>query len=1158
MILALLLLNVLADSQVVDFQREIRPLLSKRCLTCHGPDESAREADLRLDTEEGLFGDRGGYAVAVPGNREDSELWYRITSDEERMPPEDLPALSESERELLGRWIDEGADWRKHWAYEIPVRPGVPTTAGEGWARNPVDVFVLARLESEGLKPTSEATPEALARRSSLDLTGLPPDVKRLDDFLTAWSADRETAWNTWLDELLDAPAHAESLTAAWLDLARYADSNGYEKDDSRSIWSYRDWVLEAFDSDMPFDEFTRLQLAGDLVPGATQSDLVATGFHRNTMINGEGGTDPEEFRVAAVLDRVDTTAAAWLGTTMGCAKCHSHRYDPISHEDYYSLFAFFNGTLDTGNSLEPTIPVPTSETTGRLAEIESMQTALMAQLRAPNRELDWSQVAWEDGLRTSLSQKVDWKPFSVESASLESGANPERQADGSLLMTGPLAPKDVLEIVGNPLERPLNLGAFRLEVLPGQDGRVGRASHGNFVLTEVELDIVAPDGTSVRAPLASARSNYSQRGEDWRAEGVLDGLPETGWAVGGGVERADLAVILALAQPTLVPAGSRLSVRLRQESIYPSHMIARVRLSIAEPSRALRELGPAKLGRWLGAGPFGAESFEEAFESVSPPELKVRAGMDPFREPSADWSERPDLEDGLVNRLEGENRAFLFAREIEVEHAHDLALRLGSDDGIKVWLNGALLHSNPTQRGAALDQDEVLAHLPTGRSLLLVKVVNGGGVGGFAFLAEESQSGGLPAEIIAALSIAPEERTPDSTADLRVRFRREETDMGRELTRALADLAAESTTLRQAIPTTPVMREVPGGRETHVLFGANFLAPSVAVTAGIPSAFGVWPEGLSRDRLGLASWLTSAENPLTARVVVNRAWSRIFGTGLVGSLDDFGAQGEQPSHPELLDWLAVDFRESGWDFDHLYRTILTSATYRQASLVDESLLQKDPANRLLARGPRFRLSAEGLRDVALASSGLLDRTMGGASVFPPQPEGTWAMTYSGSMWMEDQGPKRWRRGMYTYRRRTAPYPTFALLDAPSFELTCTSRSRTNTPLQALALLNDPVFVEAAAGLARLVLSEMPDADESARIDYAFRRCTSRRPTESESRVLRDLLASERMRFAASPERAAALVASEVLPAVMDPIEAASWTLLANVLLNLDEVLTKE
>jgi hypothetical protein len=1158
MILALMLLSALDNSKPVDFQKEIRPLFSKRCLTCHGPDESSREAELRLDTELGLFGDRGGYAVVVPGNREDSELWYRITSDEDRMPPDDLPGLKEAERELLGRWVDEGADWGKHWSYEVPVRAELPDTLDADWTRNPVDAFVLARLESEGLEPSSEATPEALARRAALDLTGLPPEVKRLDAFLSAWSSDKDTAWSAWLDELLDAPAHAEHLTAAWLDLARYADSNGYEKDDGRTVWSYRDWVLAAFDSDLPFDEFTRLQLAGDLVPGATQADLVATGFHRNTMTNLEGGTDPEEFRVAAVLDRVDTTGVTWLGTTMGCAKCHSHRYDPISHEDYYSLFAFFNGTADTGNSLEPTIAVPSTEATQRLAEIASTRLELLTRLNAPDAELDERQSVWEDRLRASLPEPIAWEPLHVESASTQSGASLEDQGDGSWKATGPAALTDIYELLGRPLESTLNLGAIQLEALPGDNGRVGRTSNGNFVLTEVELEIVAPNGTSVPVAIASARSHYSQRGADWRAQGVIDGLPETGWAVGGGEQRTDLGVTLILAKRMLVDAGSRVRVRLRQESKYGSHILARVRLSTAAPSRALRNLAPVQLGRWLGAGPFAAESFDAAFQGASAPESEVRAGLDPFRQPGVDWSERVDIKDGVLHPLEGSNSSFLFVRELQVEHAQDIVLRLGSDDGIKVWLNGGLLHSNPAQRGAALDQDEVVARVPSGRSLLLMKIVNGGGVGGFTFLAEESPPGGLPAETIAALEVAPEERTEDNVADLRLRFRREQTLMGRESSLLLDALEAESAALHEGIPTTPVMRELAGGRETHVLFGANYLTPSVAVTQSIPAAFGVWPEKLSRDRLGLSEWLTSPQNPLTARVVVNRAWARIFGTGLVGTVDDFGAQGEQPSHPKLLDWLAVDFRESGWDFDHLYRTILSSATYRQASQVSEPLHRRDPANRLLARGPRFRLSAEGLRDVALASAGLLDRTIGGPSVFPPQPEGTWAMTYSGSMWVDDKGPNRWRRGMYTFRRRTAPYPTFALMDAPSFEVSCTSRSRTNTPLQALALLNDPVFVEAAGGLARLVLSEMPDAGDVARIDYAFRRCTSRRPSEAESRVLSELLAAERNRFTESPDRAAALVASEVLPGVLDPIETASWTLLANVLLNLDEVLTKE
>ena len=571
----------------------------------------------------------------------------------------------------------------------------------------------------------------------------MPPELERLDTLLADWRVDAERAWSTYLDELLDLPAHAEHLATAWLDFARYADSNGYEKDDGRSIWPYRDWDIQAFADDQPFDEFTRLQLAGDLLPDPTPDDLVATGFHRNTMVNGEGGTDPEEFRVAAALDRVDTTAATWPGTTMGCAKCHSHRYDPISHREYYSMLAFFDGTGDTGNSLEPTLAVPSDETAARLDVIAAARLAALQRLIGPDAALDAKQKEWEAGLLVSMPPAIAWQPLSVESATASSGASIDEGGDGSWLVPGPVPATDVYELTSAPMKHATFASALRVEALrAAAGGQVGRAGNGNFVLSGLEA------------------------------------------------------------------------------------------------------------------------------------------------------------------------------------------------------------------------------------------------------------------------------------------------------------LESEVASLRAKVPVTPVMRELQGGRATHVLLGANFLSPDVAVTPDIPAALGTWPADLPRNRLGLAQWLTSPENPLTARVVVKRAWARVFGTGIVANVDDFGTQGKLPTSPELLDWLAVDFRESGWDFGHLYRTILSSATYRQTSVVTEALLAADPANRLLARGPRLRLTAEGLRDVALVAAGLLDRTVGGGpSVFPPQPAGTWAMTYSGASWMEDQGTQRWRRGMYTYRRRPAPCPTYALFDAPSFERICTAAS---------------------------------------------------------------------------------------------------------------------
>ena len=1025
MLAALLLLVVQAptpDAPADDLAARVRPLLTKRCGACHGPDEATREAGLRLDTAEGLFGDLGGYAPVVAGDRDASELWYRVTTEDpdHRMPPAGQVGLELDEVALLGAWIDAGAPWQAHWAYVPPARPPVPGVADPAWVRNPVDAFVLARLEREGLAPTPPADPATLARRSALDLTGLPPDLDQLDAVLAAWERDPEAAWAAWLDGLFASVAHAEHDAGRWLDLARYADTNGYEKDAGRTIWPYRDWVIDAYDRDLPFDEFTRLQLAGDLVvdrapdpdPDLVRSALVATGFHRNTMVNEEGGTDPEEFRVAAVMDRVETTATVWLGSTMACARCHTHKYDPITHADYYRTFALFDDTADTGGALAPTIAAPTDAQAAREVELERALEAARVGLEEPDADLDARQATWEAGL-------------------------------------------------------------------------------------------------------------------------------------------------LAASRP-------------------------------AEP-----ELGP-----WLRAEALTRDGYQAAFDGASALESLVLAGDDPFVGAGIGWRRAPEVVDGEVLTLEAVERAFLFCREVRVDEPRDVVLSLGSDDGVKVWLNGIEVHADPARRGVAPGQDRVEVRLPRGRSLLLVKVVNGGGPAGFVFELEAPRPGGLDAATFAALTTAPEERAPEAVRALRRHFRGTETEAGRARLADEAVARTELAALSAEIPTTPVLRRADAPRTTHVLAGGSFLAPREAVTPGAPPVLG--PADLPSDRLELAAWLTSPGNPLTARVVANRLWQGVFGTGLVATPDDFGTQGEPPSHPALLDWLAVELVASGWDTERLQRLLVDSATWRQAAVLRPELLERDPDNRLLARASTHRLDAEVLRDQALAAAGLLDRTVGGPSVFPPQPEGTWAMTYSGERWATDTDGDRWRRGLYTYRRRTAPYPTFALFDAPSREEACVRRDRTATPLQALALLNDPAFFEAAQGLARRVLAEPvgsasgsppepesgvsvpvsappPDAPgapdrpvapvdvgpelDRARLSRAFRLCTSRLPSADELEVLAAYLADERARLAVEPDRAAALVASEVLPGAadlgLDPVELGAWTLVASALLNLDAVQTR-
>ncbi|HEX6883154.1 MAG TPA: PSD1 and planctomycete cytochrome C domain-containing protein [Planctomycetota bacterium] len=991
------LLVALAELDRPEFERDVRPILAAHCVRCHGPEK--QKGGLRLD--------HGAGARQVLGAAGDSELLRRVTSaDEEERMPLGAEALTAEELATLRAWIEAGAEWpdaalerprSEHWAYQPVRRPTPPAVADERAVRAPLDRFVQAELERAGLTPEPEAELATLARRVALDLTGLPPTPEQVDALCGDPRAD---AYERFVDGLLASTACAERRAQTWLDLARYADTNGYEKDDRREAWRWRDWVIAAYARNLPFDEFTVKQLAGDLLPEATLEDLVASGFHRNTLVNQEGGTDPEEFRVAAVVDRVNTTASVWLGTTLACAQCHAHKYDPFSHEDYYRLFAFFDQTEDVGNALEPRIPAPTVEDARRLAELEARVAELDAALLAPEPELDAREPAWIAGARRARAREPAWELLAPASAAARHGTTLERREDGSFLATGAAPPVEVFELEGE-LAHAADL--LRLELLADaslpEDGP-GRAGHGNFVLTDVTVEHLV-DGAWRRVDLAGAEATHEQtRNGEYLARHAIDADPASGWAIW----RADgtcapETLHVALAERL---AAGRVRVRLACESPHAGHALGRFRLAFAADAERARLVGltPAERAALAAAEPSPAEAL-------------------------------------LLRRL----------------------------------------------------------------------------------------------------------------------FRASAGEPGRAAARALAAAEAELQAFRAGLPTALVMRARAEPRTTRVLAKGSFLQPGAAVTPDVPAVLPPLPADAPRDRLGLARWLVSAENPLTPRVLVNRVWGELLGTPLVASVDDFGTRGERPTHPELLDWLAAELVAGGWDVRALYRAIVTSATYRRSSRVTPELLERDPANRQLARQARPRLEAETLRDQALALGGLLDPSVGGPSVMPPQPEGVWAPVYSGDRWSTATDGARFRRGLYTFWRRGAHYLTFALFDAPSRELVCPRRARTSSPLQALALLSDPAFVEAAAGLAARVLREREG--DPARLERAFRLATLRAPAPEEHAALARLLAAERARYAADPGAAAAF-ATHVRHAVPEaPHELAAWSSVATALLNLDEVVTR-
>ncbi len=1152
----------LDDRPPLDFDRDVRPVLEARCASCHGPDK--QKAGLRLDTLRGVLDGAalGAEPVVVPGRRDESELWRRITTadEDERMPPKSAP-LEPDVLELLGAWIDQGAPGTlaarrgaDHWAWRAPERPPVPHASDPSGVRSPIDAFVRARLEREGLAPAPQADPATLLRRASLDLTGLPPSLDQLDTFLAEWERDSERAWADALERLLASPHYAERRAQTWLDLARYADTDGYEKDQRRTMWRWRDWVIDAYDRDLPFDEFTIAQLAGDLLPEPTRDDLVATGFHRNTLVNREDGIDPEEFRNAAVVDRVDTTASVWLGTTMACAQCHDHPYDPFSTEDYYRLFAFFDQTTDSGDSQSPTIVAPTArEDARRVDELERRMRALEDELDAPWPDAEPEQRAWERATLADLGAPPRWRALRPLRASAAAGSTLAVQGDGSVLATGATPPLERYELV---LEAPGRVGALRLETLGHAtlpDASAGRAADGSFVLSRIE----ARDATGRALRFVAAEASREQRG-GFRAARALGGPADRGWGVKGG-DGAEHAAVFALAEP--VDVAGELVVTLDFAQPGDAYLLGRFRLSATDDEALLARMAPIERSDWQSLGPFPAASAEEAAATDHGPLAEhLRGAAHADRGEGVAWQSVPQWSDGAVHAFEpGGPSATYLARTLRLDEPRAFSVWLGADDFASLWVDGELVHRGRTPQPLAPDQDRVTLELDAGEHRVLLAVVDGDGSAGFFFDVDHRAGDGPSADVALALRTAPEERTHAQRDLLRRHWRGRVSTRGRALVARLDELRATHADLTAGMPTALVLEEREEPRVTHVHRRGNFLAPGERVEPDVPALLLPFAEGEHRNRLGLARWLVDPRHPLTARVTVNRLWEELFGVGLVPTGSDFGTRGDAPADPELLDWLALELVERGWSTKEMLRLIASSATYRQASEAPADLLERDPTNALLARGPRERVPAETVRDVALFASGLLDPTIGGPSVFPVQPEGIWNPTYSDDVWTAATDWNRYRRGLYTFWRRTSPYPTFLLFDATSRETTCARRARTSTPLQALALLNDPAFVEAAVGLARRIVREAgPDPAE--RAAHGFRLCTARRPTERELALLLELWEAERAHYASRPEAARRLAAPEGPLADLgehDPRELAPWIVVANALLNLDETITK-
>jgi Protein of unknown function (DUF1553)/Protein of unknown function (DUF1549)/Planctomycete cytochrome C/Concanavalin A-like lectin/glucanases superfamily len=1071
-----------SSAKPVDFDREVRPILSDTCFACHGPDEKQRMANLRLDETESLFNDRGGYKIIVPGDAAQSKLYQKISSKDPavRMPPVFANrTLTDAQIELIRRWIDQGAKWETHWAWRAPKRPQLPQVKDKSWPRNPVDNFILARLEREGLTPSPEADKATLLRRVTLDLTGLPPTLAELDSFLADKSPD---AYEKRVDQLLASPHYGERMTMPWLDIARYADTHGYHIDSLREMWRWRDWVIKAYNQNMPYDQFTIKQIAGDLLPNATVDDRIATGFNRNHMIDFEGGAIPQEYHVEYVVDRVSTTGTAWLGITIGCARCHDHKFDPIKQKDFYRFFAFFNTMpergLDgiTGNAA-PVLELPSPEQERQRADLDAQIAKTLAAI--PEKDM----VALENEWRA--------KRLATMPAPPGEGLTAHYEFEGNLRDTS-----------GHGLDAE----AARGEVIY-DDGQVGKSAEFSG---ETQVDFAAAGDFDRNKPFALAFWVQPDGTKPLDLIQKRDSSPN--WR---GYE-------ISTDDPTFDgPQRPRFSLVIRLASRWPDDAIeVRTKEHIrfgGSRHLALNDDGTGRasgLSLYLDGKPVQLEAVKDhltgSFRTDAPLSVGNNKTGKPFK--------------GQLDDLR------IYDRTLSAGEAENLGVELPARTLL------AELQGKPVQEIAMLQPDKPPAEADIG---MLDKAQS----------KEEKAANELKAHQARLSDYYLQNEAPESDCKLYAQ---------------LKDLREQRQKLIESIPTTMVMTEMAKPRDTFILGRGQYDNPQEKVTPGVPSFLPPLPAGAAPNRLTLARWIVDPGNPLTARVAVNRYWQEYFGIGLVKTSEDFGSQGEPPSNPELLDWLATEFIRTGWDVKRMQRLIVTSATYRQSSKAPRELVERDPENRLLARGPRFRLPAEEIRDSALAVSGLLSDKIGGPSVYPYQPKGIWEEMafgegFSAQSYTESTGADLYRRSMYTVWKRTVPPPALTTFDAPDREKCTARRTPTNTPLQALVLLNDPTYVEAARALAQRMMKE-GDSSPVDRVDFAFRLATARLPSPAEREVLVGSYNEQLQDFRTHRDDAAKLVAvgASKYDSRLDPSELAAWTTVASMILNLDETITKE
>ncbi|BDS06875.1 cytochrome c [Oceaniferula spumae] len=997
----------------LSYNRDVRPILSDKCFHCHGPDSATREPDdkpLRLDSFEGATADRGGYNAITPGEPDKSEMIYLIFSDDESEqmpPPKSHRSLTDAQKKILHQWVKEGAVYEKHWAFVPPKQPTPPVMKGSNWPKNDIDRFVLNRLTEKKLQPSDQADKATLIRRATLSVTGLQPTPAEVDQFLADSSPD---AYSKLLDRLLESPRYGENMAYEWIEAARYADTDGYQNDGGRTMWPWRDWVIKAFNDNMPYDQFTIRQIAGDMLPGGDQQNLLASAFNRNHRINNEGGALPEEFIVEYAVDRVETTSAIWMGLTYGCARCHDHKYDPISHKDFFRFYAYFNNVpekgKDAGAKAQPFIKIasPIYKDDKTIKQITAIEDQLKATASSP--ELKQRQQQWQQQITTAAtgSQPL-WRRAKLEGSTISPAAKNSlvEQPDGSLLNTNTAVDQQYTLEFAKPalLDQ---LATVRLEVI--QDDSMKKPLHfsngtgGDFLLTEFTIEIKKADGSTTPVPLSQAETPFSKIG--FAITNIIDHKEESGWGVEGYRAGVPITVFINTAKTLSLQQGDRIIVRMSHAG---GHPIGKFRLSF---------------------------------------------------------------------------------------------------------------HGQP-------NANETTYAIPAAVAAALT-------------MPEEKRDANMQAAIDAFyLSIDP--------VILKLQAQRQSAE------KQLSSLAVN----------VPVMKEKPNPAPTYLLERGQYNAPdkSEALSRSVP----LWlhdSKTQPTNRLELARWLVSEKNPLAARVMVNRVWQHHFGTGLVKTADNFGLQGELPSHPDLLDWLAVDFMNNGWDIKRLHKLILSSATWQQKSEAAPAVFVADPDNRLLARGPRFRLSATAIRDTALFAGGLLHEQLGGPPVKPYQPAGMWkAMAHTAKVtYKPSTGTGLYRRDLYTYWKRAVNPPRMILFDAATRDYCSVIRNSTNTPLQALTLMNDVTFVEAARGLGeRMLKHKASNPDE--RLKYGFRLATGRFPDSGESAAIKECWLDFARYYQSKPEEAAELLkhGASKRDKKLNVSEYAAYMSAAHLMLNMDSTI---